>query len=157
MSSLYGGGDRAKASAHAIFLVRELPQSCGAIEQVLTSVADGLKGKLRFQLPPDLGVEAVPLELVVSPRTNLVTHRALELRVLTKTGFAQFFEGDLRLEDVAERSTQIEIVGRFTLPPFAHDLTGERATHFAEETVLHAFEVLLEEISARLKTRDLSS
>jgi len=128
MSILYGNHDRAKASEHALFLVRELLAPAPQVAAALTGAA--------------------------KRRTDLsVTHSASDWLIVIRDPAAEcdVFEGVIRFERETPDVTQATLLGRFIAPRAVGDDTARtRAYDEAENAVVAAFESLLAEIAAAI-------
>ena len=129
MSILYGNRDRAKASEHALFLVRELPA------------------------PAPLAAAALPQ--AASRRDDLsVTLSSTDWRITIHDIAARgdLFEGVIRFERDSPTSTQVVLLGRFFPPaiPVEDDAARRRAYEDTENAVTGIFESLLDDVSRAL-------
>ena len=151
MAKLTEGGDRAKASEHAIFLRRELHVPAWKVIDVLPRVADRLTGRVSLIVPGDSGTSAtLPVELAILPCRGTLDWQ-MELSFSSHDGAWDFFEGDIRFGDLVDRTTEIVLVGRFA---WRDELLGRADQNvmrdIAEDNLIRIFEQLLLEIESTI-------
>lgn len=145
MTTLSGGQDRAKASEHAIFLLRELHAPGIKIAAILPHVADRLAGNVSLvvpAVPAESGT--LPIELLLAPSAEPVDWK-IELRLPSGDGVHDFFEGDIRLDGLSAPTTHVVLIGRFRIPAeYLQRYVDENALRdMAEDNLIRIFEQVL--------------
>jgi len=129
MTLLYGNRDRAKASEHAIFLLRELHVPAPIVAAALPRAAKRFTG----------------LD---------VAHGASDwrftLQTLSDDGPHDFFEGIIRFERASSDLTHVILVGRFAHTLYSPDSPEALNADYklAEDDLIRIFDELLREVEA---------
>jgi hypothetical protein len=151
MSTLVGRHDRAKASEHVIILSHKLSAPVREVECALPLIAGTLTEKLSVTIPSAGSTVRLPVDVAITPLPQ-EWRWMLELRLPSKDATHEFFEGEIRLTDLLAASTELMLVGRFTVPDeLSREHFGEDdVRHVAEDNLTRIFESLLLEIDAAI-------
>jgi len=154
MSLPLGSHDRAKASEHAIVLSRELSAPVRDVVRVLSLIDGRLTEKLSVSIPSAASTVILPVEVAITPLPQ-EWRWLLKLRLPSKDAIVEFFEGEIRLPDLPAASTELMLVGRFTVPlELSREHFGEGdVRRIAEDNLSRIFESLLLEIDAAIAGR----
>ncbi len=136
--------DRARASEHAIVLLRTVPFSAEDIARRLPLTLDALGTKLALR--PSAG-SATPMPLEIAFKCLPAESRWLvRLRCPSTGATTDFFDGEIRLDNISRTETELTLIGRFALPDeLVRAEPGEdTARHIAEENVAALFDTVLQ-------------
>lgn len=143
MLMVFGNDDRSRASEHGIFFSRRLSLPVQVVARALPAALARLEGKLDLRFPGFDCMHALPIKVVIAPSHHDRHHR-LELWVDARAVRVEFFEGELRLEDVADDETVVGLVGRFNVPPALRPQGCDTSTlcELAERNLERIFDAL---------------